>query len=161
MKALILHANEWLVRAESPSNRIGDCKPEDWLSSDDNTGECPPRPITQTLVVERMKECLVVLFQIEQGDNEGTVRSLCRTLKKTAKQFGIRRVMISPFAHLSNSRPEPEAAKTLSLLVVKTCEDWNLNGDPRWEIASSHFGWNKSLVLDVKGHPNAFKHWSG
>ena len=45
MKALILHANEYLVHAESPSTRIGDCEPEEWLGSDDNTGEGPPRPL--------------------------------------------------------------------------------------------------------------------
>jgi len=160
MKALILHANEWLVRAESPSTRIGDCEPEKWLGSDDDTGEGPPRPLSRMLITERMEECLVALFQIEEGDNEGTVRRLCRTLKSTAKQFGTRRVMVSPFAHLSNSRPDPKMAKLLSSLVVKTCDDWNVNGDPGWEIQSSHWGWNKSLVLNVKGHPNAFKHWS-
>ena len=161
MKALILHANEWLVRAESPSTRIGNSEPEGWLGSEDDTGEGPPRPLSDTLVAEQMEECLVVLFQVELGDSEETARNLCRKLKKTAKEFKTRRVMVSPFAHLSNNRPEPEVAKVLSALVVKTCEDWNLNGDPGWEIASSHFGWNKSLMLNVKGHPNAFKHWSG
>ncbi len=161
MKALILHANEWLVRAESPSTRIGDCKPQEWLSSDDDTGECPPRPLAQALVAERMEECLVVLFQVEEGDTEGMARSLCRNLKKCAKQFGTRRVMVAPFAHLSGSRPDPEIAKDLCSFVVKLCEEWNVSGDPGWEIASSHWGWNKSLLLNVKGHPNAFKHWSG
>ncbi|MBI3273795.1 MAG: hypothetical protein HYZ69_01490 [Candidatus Colwellbacteria bacterium] len=159
MKALILHANEWLVHAESPSTRIGECKPEEWLGSNDDTGESPPRPLT--LVAEHMEECLVVLFQVEEGDTEGMARSLCRNLKKCAKQFGTRRVMVSPFAHLSGSRPDPEIAKDLSSLVFKLCEEWNVNGDPGWEIVFSHWGWNKSLILNVKGHPNAFKHWSG
>ncbi|HAH04271.1 MAG: Threonine-tRNA ligase [Parcubacteria group bacterium GW2011_GWA2_43_17] len=160
MKALILHANEYLVHAESPSTRIGDCEPEEWLGSDDNTGEGPPRPLKQAFVAERMEECLVVFFQVEEGDTEVMARSLCRYLKKCAKQFKTQRVMVAPFAHLSGSHPDPEIAKDLSSLVFKLCEKWNVNGHHVWEIGSSHWGWNKSLKLDVKGHLNAFKHWS-
>ena len=128
---------------ESPSDRIGDCKPEAMRSEE-----------------EKMEECLVALFQVEEGDTENAARSLCRNLKNTAKQLKTRRVMISPFAHFSDSRPDPNLAKQLSLRVVEICQEWNLNGEPGWEIQSSHFGWNKSLLLDIKGHPNAFKHWS-
>ncbi len=152
MKALILHANQWLVRVESPSDRIAGCQPEEL--HDDDTGEGPPRP-THVLAVERMEECLVVLFHIESHDTEKQVKSLCKDVAKIARKVGTSRLMISGFAHLSHSRPDPIVAKDLFLQVVSTCKTWI-----EYEVQSSHFGYNKSLVLDVKGHPDAFKHRS-
>ena len=147
MKALLLHANKWRSYAKSVSSRIGDCEPEEWDNPTWNS--------------EYETNCLVTFFQVEDGDTESEVRRLCRNLKKRAKQLGTRRVVVAPFAHLSTSRPDPEVAKRLCLLVVETCRLWNVNGTSNeWEITSSHFGWNKTLLLDVKGHPNAFVHWS-
>src|SRR3989344_740456 len=134
MKALMLHANQWLVRVESPSDRIGGCEPEVLREA-----------------TEHMEECLVVLFHIEKGDSERQTESLCRDIRLLAESVGTTRLMVSGFAHLSHSRPDPETAKKLFLQVVATCKTWQ-----GYEVRSSHFGWNKSLLLDIKGHPRAF-----
>jgi hypothetical protein len=102
-----------------------------------------------------MEECLVVLFQVEEHDKAKCVRELCRDVQKIARKVGTNRVMLSGFAHLSHSRPDPMVAKDLFLQVITTCQEW-----PEFEVKSSHFGYNKTLLLDVKGHPDAFKHRS-
>lgn len=153
MKALILHANRWEVNVESPSQRIGNCEPEELhydINDDEGTGEGPPHPL-YALATEHMEECLVVLFHIEKEDSTTQAELLCRDIKLLAKKVGTQRLMVSGFAHLSHSRPDPTVAKQLFLQIVATCKGWS-----HYEVRSSHFGWNKSLLLDIKGHQGAF-----
>lgn len=157
MKVLILHVNRWASRAESPSERIGDCKPETLpqvvSDSDDDTGEGPPRPDQRFVIQET--ECLVVFFQVEKDDTEKQVRLLCKDIPKIATKVGTKRLVVECFAHLSHSRPDPAVAKDLVEQVLETCR--GLEG---YTVTTSPFGWNKGLMLDVKGHPDAFKHRS-
>lgn len=155
MKALILHVNRWASRAENPSERIGDCEPEiiEQVVADDDTSEDPPR-LDQRFVVQET-ECLVIFFQVEKDDTEKQARLLCKDIPKIAVRVGTKRLVVECFAHLSHSRPDPAVAKKLVQQVLETCR--GLEG---YEVKTSPFGWNKGLVLDVKGHPDAFKHRS-
>lgn len=153
MKALILHANRYGAEGESSSERIGETPPDELLL--DDTGEGSPRP-ERTLFVEHMEECLVVLFQVEQGDCERQVKRLCKDVKKVADKVGTRRLMLGAFGHLSHKWPaDPSVSKEIARQVVETCKAWI-----EYEVQSSHFGYNKTLLLDVKGHPDALKHRS-
>jgi len=53
-----------------------------------------------------------------------------------------------PFAHLSSNLEEPEKALDVLNYMRKA-----VPGDI--ELISAPFGWNKSLSLDIKGHPLA------
>ena len=155
MKALILHVNRGASKAESPSERIGDCKPETigQIVADDDTGEDPPR-LDQRLVVQET-ECLVIFFQVEKDDTEKQAKLLCKDIPKIAVKVGTKRLVVECFAHLSHSRPDPAVAKRLVEQVLETCRSFE-----GYEVKTSPFGWNKRLELDVKGHPDAFKHRS-
>jgi|GEM_PF-1734098 hypothetical protein len=156
MKALILHVNRWASRAESPSERIGDCEPEtipQEVAGYDDTGEGSPH-LDQRFVVQET-ECLVIFFQVEKDDTEKQVRLLCKDIPKIAVKVGTKCLVVECFAHLSHSRPDPIVAKRLVEQVLKICR--NFEG---YTVKTSPFGWNKGLELDVKGHPDAFKHRS-
>jgi len=60
--------------------------------------------------------------------------------------------MISPFVHLSNKIARPEVAKQLYELLIDKFIDLD------FVIKSSHFGYHKSLLLDIKGHPGSFRY---
>ncbi len=152
MKALILHCNRWASRPESPSERIGGCTPD--------AVQLPP-VVGEDYGARRYsdqyssQDCLVAFFQVEVADSERHVRQLCKDIKKIAEKVGTTRLVVECFAHLSHSRPDPEVAKILVAKVLETCR-----GFGGYEIHTSPFGWNKGLVLDIKGHPDAFKHRS-
>ena len=138
MRALFLHVNSWSSRVESPSERIGECAPEELRSADgeDATAE----------------ECLAVLFHIEKGDNGDQALKVCRDATRIASKLGIKRVLFSGFRHLSSSNADPNQAKSVAQLMRDTTAMWNAE----WEVKWSHFGHNKTMTLDVKGHPDAF-----
>ena len=139
MKALILHANHWASIPDKPSERIGTAAPD-------------PCPAPETLI---MTECLVVFFQVEEHDGEKQARLLCKDILKIAAKVGTTRLVVECFAHLSHSRPEPTIAKNLVSQVLETCK-----GFEGHEVRTSPFGWDKGLVLNIKSHPDAFKHRS-
>lgn len=142
MKALFLHANKYEARIESISTRIGTC-----IIENNDIGQ---------LEVERMEECLVILFQVESGDGDRQIKRLCKDVKKNADTFNIKHIMLGAFGHLSHKWPEnPAIASAIAQQVVDTCKVWI-----GYKVESSHFGYNKTLLLDVKGHQGAIKHRS-
>ena len=136
---------------ESRARRVGRTNREvGRAAAYDDPGDGPPGG-PKPLAVERMEECLVALFHIEKGDSASQAELLARDIRKIAQKVGATRLMISGFAHLSHSRPDLAVAKELYFLVFSLCQGWE-----GFEVRSSHFGWNKSLLLDVKGHATAF-----
>ncbi len=134
MRTLLLHLNQWRVHVESPSTRIGECEPETLRST-----------------TEEMDECLAVLIHAEKGDSIRQVELLSRDVKLLADKIGTKRLMISAFAHLSSRGAKPELAISLIQKVIAACKTFE-----GFEVRSSHFGYNKSLTIDAKGHPAAF-----
>lgn len=156
MKALFLHVNAYHTTVLRPSERIGACSPEALrFEDDDDTGEGPPKPSHSRHVVERMEEGLLVLFQVEEHDQSRQIGRFRKDVERIARKVGAVRVMIGAFAHLSHSRPDPSVAKEIALLVVANCKA--IEG---LEVESSHFGYDKATILDIKGHPDAVKHRS-
>ena len=60
--------------------------------------------------------------------------------------------MIAPFAHLSNQTAEPKLAKRLYAELV---EKFN---ETVFKVETSQFGYHKSLLLEIKGHPGSFRY---
>ncbi len=99
-----------------------------------------------------MKECLTVFFQVEKGDGEGQFDSLCNAIMKIAQEWGTKNLMLSGFAHLSNNHAEPQVAKEFYDKVI-----YFFKKRGGYDVGSSHFGYDKCLLLNVKGHPGSFK----
>ena len=93
---------------------------------------------------------IVVLFTaFEQGDDgELAARSVSET-KEFLGKLGTRRVLIYPFAHLSQNLAPPTEALALLLGMEKDAKAAGL------DVHRAPFGWTKALQVKVKGHPLA------
>jgi threonyl-tRNA synthetase len=135
MRVLLLHANSFVTKIVAESDRPNGIKPEIRKSSS-----------------EEMKECLVCFFTVENGDDDKKVESFYTEIIKTAQEVGTKNLMISPFVHLSNNIASPKVSKTAYEQLL------NKFKNSGYCIGSSHFGYHKSLQLDIKGHPGSFRY---
>ncbi|MBI4085082.1 MAG: hypothetical protein HY432_01065 [Candidatus Liptonbacteria bacterium] len=135
MKAIFFHADRFGFKVESPSKRLGGTKPEE----------------AESLSLD-VRECLAALFHVEEADGEYQVRRLCKDIKRIAERVGATRLVVAAFGHLSDSYAPPSVAMEISRQVVESCRGWG------YEVHTSPFGHNKTLVLHCKGHPDAVKH---
>jgi len=92
-----------------------------------------------------------VFFTVENGDNETKLENFYNEIIKTAKGIGVKNLMISPFVHLSNNIASPEVSRNIYELLMSKFKDTD------YKVSSSHFGYHKSLQLDIKGHPGSFR----
>jgi threonyl-tRNA synthetase len=99
--------------------------------------------------VYRIEDALLLLTCVEKGDDSELARRAVRELVGQARSLGAHRIVIYPYAHLSSSLAPPGEA--LSILRAMRDEVGYLN----FETHSAPFGWNKRLVIAVKGHPLA------
>ena len=93
-----------------------------------------------------VKDCLVVLTAVEQGDNDSTVKELCESVKKTASEVKADKVVLYPYAHLSSNLSAPNTAlEYLSEAERVLSKDFSVTRAP--------FGYYKEFELKCKGHP--------
>ncbi len=93
---------------------------------------------------------LVVLFTaFERGDDEELVKRAISDAKDFLGKLGAARVMLYPFAHISQDLARPKDA--LKLLVFMEAESKAAG----LTTMKSPFGWTKALQIKVKGHPLA------
>ncbi|MBI2148658.1 hypothetical protein HYU23_03180 [Candidatus Woesearchaeota archaeon] len=135
MRALILHANKFVTKVVRNSNKPFGIEPE-----------------TVNEPVQEMNECIVAFFTVEKSDSENELEKLYSEIAKASKETGTKNLMISPFVHLSNNIAEPKKAKEFYEKMMKKFKD------SEYVVDSSPFGYHKSLLLDVKGHPTSFRY---
>ena len=93
---------------------------------------------------------IVVLFTaFERGDDEKLTAESVSEAKEFLGKLGTRRVLIYPFAHLSQDLAPPAEARSLLLAMEKSAREAGL------EVHRAPFGWTKALQVKVKGHPLA------
>ena len=93
---------------------------------------------------------VVVLFTaFEEGDDPGLAKKAVSESKEFLSKLGTKRMMIYPFAHLSQNLAPPSEALSLLLGMEKEARDAGL------EVSRAPFGWTKALQVKVKGHPLA------
>lgn len=93
---------------------------------------------------------IVVLFTaFEQGDDPELARKAVAETKAFLSKLGTERVLIYPFAHLSQNLATPADALALLLEMEKEAKGAGL------EVHRAPFGWTKALQIKVKGHPLA------
>ncbi len=96
------------------------------------------------------EEELVVLFTaVELGDDGKVAAKAVAEAKEFLSKLGTRRVMIYPFAHLSQNLARPADALPVLLEMEAQAKSSGL------EVMRAPFGWNKALQVKVKGHPLA------
>lgn len=135
MKSLLLHANKFATTIISSSDKPLGIEPEQQKSK-----------------TEIMEQCVVVLFCVEEHDSEMQIDAIYTEINKTCREIGTKRILISPFVHLSKNIANPVKAKKLYKELLKKYSGTN------FVVQSSHFGYHKSLLLDIKGHPGSFRY---
>lgn len=135
MRSLILHTNKFATKIIEKSNWPKGIQPEEKRAHS-----------------EEMRKCLVIFFCVEEGDNENQVEAIYQEILKTADEVKTKNLMISPFVHLSKKIAKSTVAKELYELLMSKF----IGSD--FAVMSSHFGYHKSLLLDIKGHPGSFRY---
>ncbi|KKQ17847.1 MAG: Threonine-tRNA ligase [Berkelbacteria bacterium GW2011_GWA1_36_9] len=99
--------------------------------------------------VHEIKEPLVVLTSIEQGDNEETIKQLVAAVEKTASEVKAQNIVLYPYAHLSSNLAK--ASEALSLL-----KEAEVQLKKKFKnVDRAPFGYYKSFEFKCKGHPLA------
>ena len=130
MKILLLHCDYIKFKPLKKAVKNG----ADELSEDDKKGM-------------EIRDPLVVLTAVEQGDNDSTVRELVEDVKKTAKDVKASRIVIYPYAHLSSKLAPPDSAREY------LSEAKNVLAKAGFEVYRAPFGYYKEFELKCKGHP--------
>jgi threonyl-tRNA synthetase len=94
-----------------------------------------------------VKECLVVITSIEQGDSSDTVKQLVEAVKKTASEVKTDNIVLYPYAHLSSNLAKPQTA--LELLKESEAQLKKIFKN----ITRAPFGYYKEFEFKCKGHP--------
>ncbi|MBD3312384.1 threonine--tRNA ligase [archaeon] len=98
-----------------------------------------------------MKDCLVVFTSVEKSDEgnvKGIIKKLVSEVKKQAEQVKADKVVLYPYAHLSDDLSKPSvAAEVLEAAEKKLKKDY--------KVLRAPFGWYKKFEISCKGHPLA------
>ena len=98
----------------------------------------------------RMEECVTVFASVEsddEADTGGVVENALAELRDVTDQLNTRKIVLYPYAHLSEDLAGPDAAKA----VMRDLEG-ELEADG-YEVLRAPFGWYKSFEVSCKGHP--------
>ncbi|MGC8571837.1 MAG: threonine--tRNA ligase [Candidatus Micrarchaeia archaeon] len=96
-----------------------------------------------------IKDALVLMVSIEKEDTEKIGSLAIKEAIESALNLGRKNIVLYPFAHLSNNLEDPDRAMKIMHYLFNEAKKSNLN------IINAPFGWNKSLKIDIKGHPLA------
>ncbi len=97
----------------------------------------------------RLEEIVVLFTAVEEGDDQASGQKAIDEVQSFLKKQKINRILIYPYAHLSNNLAKPAEA----LKVVKAMEIHAKKKDI--ETFRAPFGWNKQFTISIKGHPLA------
>ncbi|MBT8171362.1 threonine--tRNA ligase [Candidatus Bathyarchaeota archaeon] len=98
---------------------------------------------------DRLEELVVLFTAIEEGDDINIARKAIENTKSSLNKLKVNKILIYPYAHLSNKLAKPsEALKILN-------EMKKISKELEFETYSSPFGWCKKFSISIKGHPLA------
>ncbi len=95
-----------------------------------------------------VNDALVVLVSVEKGDDESAADSAISDIGRFMDNLKRKKVVIYPYAHLSSDLAGAKDAKKLIEYMYEKL-------GAKYEAFKAPFGWNKKLMLDIKGHPLA------
>ncbi|MEM1574568.1 MAG: threonine--tRNA ligase [Nitrososphaerota archaeon] len=99
--------------------------------------------------VKRFEEIVVLFTSIEKNDNVEIARKAIEEVKSSLEVIKVNRILIYPYAHLSNNLATPSKA----LEIIKEME--NYAKKLGIEVYRAPFGWCKKFSISIKGHPLA------
>ena len=97
----------------------------------------------------RLEELAVLFTSVEEGDNTNVARKAMENTKASLDKLKVNRILIYPYAHLSNTLAKPADA----LKIIKEME--TIAKELGFETHRTPFGWNKKFSISIKGHPLA------
>ncbi len=97
----------------------------------------------------RLEELVVLFTCVEEGDNETVAKRAIEEVKSSLEKLKANRILIYPYAHLSNKLAKPAQA----FKVIKAME--NHSKELGIETYRTPFGWCKQFTISIKGHPLA------
>lgn len=98
---------------------------------------------------DHIEEIVVLFTAIEEGDDLIIARKAMEETKSLLSKLKVSKVMIYPYAHLSNKLAKPSEAIKILNEMKKISKELEL------ETYSSPFGWCKKFSISIKGHPLA------
>lgn len=97
----------------------------------------------------KIEDALVLLISAEEGDDQGVLVRVVEELKDSQDKLKVSKVVIYPYAHLSNKLAHPSNALKLLKELESFCVEAGI------DVHRAPFGWNKEFAIKVKGHPLA------
>jgi len=95
-----------------------------------------------------VNDALVILVCVEKEDTTETAEAAIKDTMVFMDKMNRKKLILYPFAHLSNNLAEPKEA-------MQILEYMHKNMPAGIEVRKAPFGWNKKLSLSIKGHPLA------
>jgi len=99
--------------------------------------------------VYRVDDALLLLISIEKDDSEELAREVVNDSLDFMSRMKINKLVVYPYAHLSTNLAPPYKALNILKKIREEASSKKI------DIHCAPFGWNKRLVLSVKGHPLA------
>ena len=97
----------------------------------------------------QIQEVLVVFTAVEKGDDAVTAKKAIDDVKGFLQNLKINRILIYPFAHLSNNLSKPAKALEIINEMEVAAKKKGI------ETFRAPFGWTKQFQISIKGHPLA------
>jgi len=94
-----------------------------------------------------VKDPLVVLTAVEKGDSDALLKQMIESVKKTAGEVKAKRIVLYPYAHLSNMLSSPDTA------LEYLSEAEHVLKKEGFDVVRAPFGYYKEFELKCKGHP--------
>ena len=98
---------------------------------------------------QRLEELAVLFTCIEEGDDEDVARRAIKETKSSLDKLKVNRILIYPYAHLSNALAKPADALKIIKAMEKRAKEMGI------ETYRTPFGWCKKFSISIKGHPLA------
>ncbi len=96
---------------------------------------------------QEVREPLVVLTAVEQGDDSAVLQQTLDAIKKTAGEVKAKNIVLYPYAHLSSQLAPPSSALNMLLQAQESLKKLG------FQVTRAPFGYYKEFELKVKGHP--------
>lgn len=97
----------------------------------------------------RMEDCVATFISVESGDADDTdavVANAATEIRDVAGQLKTTRIVLYPYAHLSEDLAAPDVATDVLVALEETLDD-------EFELLRAPFGWYKRFEVSCKGHP--------
>jgi threonyl-tRNA synthetase len=95
-------------------------------------------------------DAVVMMLSIEKDDDESTAAKAIDDVKRFMRQLKRAKLVLYPYAHLSNYLADPKKAMQIIDLMYKDAVS-----DKEFSVKKAPFGWNKKWSIEMKGHPLA------